>query len=246
MQNSNKDVLGKINYAGFHKDGNLSLPGGYNFLGNFKDTPYFIPAVNINAPYDYMAHINQCSYTDEDIGKGVSFRPPVFPSLLSYLLVGMGIFGVSSAMGALGALYAVNAAFANGGRNDPIINYFIETRLANQAATANSQYYKPVYSSEYFGSSGRAVVSISTDNTYWYNVEVPIFKASNSPILTKNIYKYIKLYGDVLPGISNFNYSVIRNYIDLDLAPIVHLFENDLGVIIYTINRYGTTTYINC
>ena len=231
VQNSNKDVLGKINYAGFHKDGNLSLPGGYNFLGNFKDTPYFIPAVNINAPYDYMAHINQCSYTDEDIGKGVSFRPPVFPSLLSYLLVGMGIFGVSSAMGALGALYAVNAAFANGGRNDPIINYFIETRLANQAATANSQYYKPVYSSEYFGSSGRAVVSISTDNTYWYNVEVPIFKASNSPILTKNIYKYIKLYGDVLPGISNFNYSVIRNYIDLDLAPIVHLFENNVDVL---------------
>jgi hypothetical protein len=175
-----------------------------------------------------MSHINQCSYTNEDIGKGISFMSPVFPSLLPYFMIGMAALGVGGLVGALGAIYAINAALANGGRNDPIINYFIEARLANQAAIQNSQFFKPVYSREYFGSSDRAVVCISTDNIYWYHLEVPIFKASNSPTLTKNIYKYIKLYGDVLPGISNFNYSLIRNYIDLDLAPVVHVFKDNV------------------
>lgn len=228
VQNSNKDVLGKINYSGFAKDPPSSLVNGYNFIGNFADSQYLIPAVNINAPYDYLANINKCSYVNPDIGKNISYIPPTFPSLMPYFMLGTAALGVGGMVGALGATYAINAALSNGGRNEPIINFLIETRLSEQTETQDQQFYKPVYSQKFFGSPGRAVICVSSDNIYWYTIDVPIFKLSNTPVLSKNIYKYTKLYGGILPGISNFDYTVIKNYTDLDLAPVVHTFTSNV------------------
>jgi len=237
-QNSNQDILGKITYSDFMKNGAPSLVSGYNFIGNFSGVPYLIPAGNINAPHDYLANINKCFYDDPNIGRGItSLRPTLQQNLatihlafLSYSLAAMGGgLGVGTLSGAMAGIYSLAAVYATGGRNDPIINMFIEKRLLDQTDAQNSQFYKPVYRNKFFGSPDRAIICISTDNIYWYTVDVPIFRLINSLVLEKNTYKYIKLRDSIIPNVSNFNYKTVRNYTDLDLAPVVHTFKSNVS-----------------
>lgn len=239
-QNSNQDILGKINYSDFIKNGASSLASGYNFIGNFSGVPYLIPAANINAPHDYLANINKCFYDDPDIGKGfTSLRPTLQENLstvhmafLSYSLAVMGGgFGVGTLAGTMAGLYALAAVYEQGGRNDPIINMLIENRLLDQTEAQDAQFYKPVYRNKFFGSPDRAIICISSDNIYWYTVDVPIFRLINSLVLEKNTYKYIKLRDSIIPSISNFNYKTVRNYADLDLAPVVYTFKENVSVL---------------
>lgn len=227
--NSNKDVLGMVNYNGFIENNILS--SGYNYIGDFSSSRFLIPPVNINAPYGYLSNINTCSYDDISIGNNISYTPPQFPSLMPYFLATMGVMigGSAGLVGVLGGIYGLQQTFENGARDDPIINYFIETRLSDQTETQDSQQYKPIYSQKDFGSADRAILCISNDGVYWYNVNVPIFRLSNTPKIKKQQYKYIKLYDNSVPGISNFQYKVIKNYNDLDLAPIVQKITNPVG-----------------
>ena len=242
--NTNKfystDVLGKINYADYVYSGiDQAAISGYNFIGDFKNNPYLIPSVHINAPYDYLADINMCSYDDINGGKNwSSMRPSANENMrtislaaIGYTLAGMAVLGGAGTGGAVGALmgiYALQALYERGGRNDPIINFFIETKLLNQTDAQDSQFYKPVYSSKFFGVPDKAIVCISQDQNYWYTMEVPIFNMFNSFAIKKQEYNYIKLYGDNTPGISNFEYTTIRNYTDLDLTPIVYTYISNI------------------
>ena len=242
--NTNKfystDVLGKINYADYVYSGlDQAAVSGYNFIGDFKNNPYLIPSAHINAPYDYLANINKCSYDDINGGKNWSFMRPTADenmrtlslAAIGYTLAGMTVLGGAGTGGAVGALmgvYALQALYERGGRNDPIINFFIETKLLNQTDAQDSQFYKPVYNSKFFGVPDKAIVCISQDQNYWYTMEVPIFNMFNSFVIQKQEYNYIKLYGDNTPGISNFEYKTIRNYTDLDLAPIVYTYSSNI------------------
>jgi len=239
-QNSNQDILGKINYSDFVKSGTSSLASGYNFIGNFSGVPYLIPAANINAPHDYLANINKCFYDDPSIGKSVtSLRPSLQENLstvhmafLSYSLAVMGGgFGVGTLAGTMAGLYALAAVYEQGGRSDPIVNMLIENRLLNQTEAQDSQFYKPVYRNKFFGSPDRAIICISSDNIYWYTVDVPIFRLINSLVLEKNTYRYTKLRDSIIPNVSNFNYKTVRNYTDLDLAPVVHTFTENVSTL---------------
>lgn len=239
-QSPNSDVLGKINYNSYMYDGLLSSAiSGYNFIGDFEPNPYLMPIVHSNAPYYHLANINQCSYDDSEAGKNWSYMRPtadenmrtISLGAMGYVLAGMTILGGAGTGGAVGALmgiYALQAVYERGGRNDPIINFFIETRLLDQTDAQDSQFYKPVYSSKFFGLPDKAVVCISQDQNYWYTLEVPIFNMFNSFVVQKQEYEYIKLYNTIIPGISNFKYDLIRNYTDLDLAPVIYTYTSNV------------------
>lgn len=245
--NTNKfystDVLGKINYSDYVYNGLSSAAvSGYNFIGDFKNNRFVIPVAHINAPHHYLANVNQCSYDDPTAGKYWSYMRPsadenmrtLSLAAIQYVLAGMSVLGgagVGGAVGALMGIYALQAIYERGGRSDPIINFFIETRLLNQTDAQDSQYYKPVYNSKFFGVPDKAIVCISQDQNYWYTIEVPIFNMFNSFVVKKQEYNYIKLYGDSVPGISNFDYTTIRNYTDLDLAPVVFTYTSNVSAL---------------
>jgi hypothetical protein len=236
----NSDVLGKINYTSHIYDGlPSSAIGGYNFIGDFQPNSYLMPIVHSNAPYYHLANINQCSYDDVVAGKNWSYMRPTGDEnlrtvslgamqyvLTSAMVMGGGSFG---AVGALMGIYALQALYERGGRSDPIINFFIETKLLDQTDTQDSQFYKPVYSSKFFGLPDKAIVCISQDQNYWYTLEVPIFNMFNSFVVQKQEYDYIKLYNNIIPGISNFKYDLIRNYADLDLAPVIYTYNSNVS-----------------
>jgi hypothetical protein len=218
-QNVSSDVLGYIDYAGTTIGSGYIPHNGVNYLGDFTDRNFLIPNVNINAPYPYLANINKCFYNDPDVPRGISSQRPTFPSLLPYAMMGATL-GFAGLGGGLAALATVSAFMANGGRNDPIINYFINTRFFNQTQALNSQYYKPIYSDESFGNANTAIVCASNDGARWYYFEVPIFRYINTPTLQKNRYKFIKLAQNNIPALSHFNYKTISKYDDFNLSPI--------------------------
>ena len=217
-QNVASDVLGYIDYAGTTIGGGYVPHSGINYIGDFSNRNFLIPNVNINAPYPYIANINKCFYNDPDIARGISSQRPTFPSLLPYAMMGATL-GFAGAVGGLAALAAVSAFMANGGRNDPIINYFINTRFFNQTQALNSQYYKPIYSDESFGNANSAIVCASNDGARWYYFETPIFRYINTPALQKNRFKFIKLAQNNIPALSHFNYKTIANYSDFKISP---------------------------
>jgi hypothetical protein len=236
----NTDILGKINYAGYCYDGLASSAiTGYNFIGDFRQTPFLIPAAHTNAPYDYIANINKCLYDERTVGMNWSCMRPSYPenmrtlslAALSYLTAGASISMLAGAgfAGVAAALYAFDAIYSAGGRNDPIINFLIENALRDVTDAQDSQFYKPVYSSKFFGVPDKAIVAISQDQNYWYTIEVPIFNMLNSHILQKQEYNYIKLINNNVPGISDFKYTIIRNYSDLDLAPTVCTYNTNIS-----------------
>jgi len=203
---------------------------GYDFIGDFSDKNFLIPLVNINAPYNYLANISECFYNDPNIPRLISNFPPQFPSLLGYLVMGVGAaslagFGLA---GAMAGLALIGQALSQGGRNDPIINFLIDSRNYNQTAVSNAQFYKPVYSSENYGYGDRAIVAVSQDGALWYNVEVPIFRYSNTPLVAKNIYKYIKLNNNAPNILSKFNFKVLTDQKDLDLAYCIGTISEDI------------------
>lgn len=229
---NSSDILGKIDYNIVNDPPRkLGFQGeGFQFIGDFTNKNYLIPQVNINAPYNYFANTNSCIYDDDELTKNTTYFPPTFPSLLPYFLMPLVYGGLMMGAGVAGSIVAMDLmalTFANGGRNDPIVNYFIETRLSNQTQALNSQVYKPVYRKENFGSPERAIICASNDGDIWWKFETPIFRYVNTPVLKKNIYKYIRLDSDIAeklsPGlkdnsISNFSFSLLASPSGTDLT----------------------------
>jgi hypothetical protein len=218
-QSTASDILGYIDYTGTTIGSEYIPHSGVNYIGDFSGRNFLIPNVNINAPYPYLGNINKCFYSDPDMPRGISSQHPTFPSLLPYAMMGATL-GFAGVVGGLGALAIASAFMANGGRNDPIINYFINTRFFNQTQALNAQYYKPVYSDEFFGKANTAIICASNDGARWYYFEVPIFRYINTPAIQKNRYKFIKLAQNNIPALSHFNYQTIKNYSDFKLSPI--------------------------
>jgi hypothetical protein len=227
-QNVASDVLGYIDYAGTTIGSGYIPHSGVNFIGDFTNRNFLIPNVNINAPYAYLANINNCFYNNPNIPRTISSQPPTFPSLLSYAMLGATI-GFAGLAGGLGALIAVSAALSTGGRGDPIVNYFINTRFADQTVRINAEYYKPVYTNEPFGNADTAIVCASNDGARWYYFETPIFRYINTPALQKNRYKFIKLAQNNIPALSHFNYKTITNYSDFKLSPITQVTVSNIS-----------------
>lgn len=195
---------------------------GYDYLMDFgSSTPIksnmLLPLVNLNAPYPSIANVNRCSYNEETLGKSVFTPRAEFPSLIPYLTAGLG-FGFGSIVGGMVALSALNHFLGNGGRNDPIINYFIETRLLNQTETTNGAYYKPVYDKKYFGQADRAVICLSNQGAIWHAIEVPIFRYINTPAMLPSIYKYIRLDKNNLGTLSDLEFKPIADVQEIDFA----------------------------
>lgn len=205
-----KDILGTYK----------PVASGVEYLADFTGRQHLLPNVNINAPYQSLANYNTCFYTDEALGKNPYVNKPEFPSLLPYFMAGLG-FGFGTIVGGLVALSALQSFYANGGRNDPIVNYFIETRLSNQTETTNGQYYKAVYTKQYFGQANRAIVCMSTDNIFWYGTEVPIYRYINTPTFRRNVYDYIQILSNEdnnkKAHLYNLPYTVISKLEDINL-----------------------------
>lgn len=193
---------------------------GYDFIGNFTDKNFLIPLVNINAPYPYLSNVSQCIYDDPDIPRNISSRPPEYPSLAGYQLAVLGAMGMSSlgTMGALAGLSSLTAVLSTGGRVDPIIGYLLALKDYNLSMINNSQIFKPIYNEKTYGHADRAIVAISKDGALWYNVEVPIFKYSNTQVVHKNVYKYIKLNSNSPKILSQFAFKILKDIKDLDLV----------------------------
>ena len=228
-QNVASDVLGYIDYTGTTIGSGYIPHSGVNFIGDFTNRNFLIPNVNINAPYAYLADINNCFYNNPNIPRTISSQPPTFPSLLSYAMMGATLFGAGFTGGLAGLLAASAALSTLGGRGDPIVNYFINTRFADQTARINAEYYKPVYTNEPFGNANTAIVCASNDGARWYYFETPIFRYINTPALQKNRYKFIKLAQNNIPALSHFNYKTVTNYSDFKLSPITQVTVSNIS-----------------
>jgi len=216
-----KDVLGYIDYSAFSPLSNTyNTSSGVNFIGDFTNKNHLIPSVNFNAPYPYLANVNNCFNCDPDMYRGISSQLPTFPSLLPYAMLGAAL-GFAGAVGGLAALATVSAFMANGGRADPIVNYFTDVRFLNQTIASDAQYYKPIYSNLSFGDADTAIVCASNDGANWFYFEAPIFRYINTPALSKNKYKFIKLAQDNIPALSHFDYTVVNGYEDLKLSSAI-------------------------
>ena len=241
-QNINSDSLGKINYAGFIKDSGSAMVTGYNYIGNFSNYPHMIPSINLNAPYDYLANICDCSYDDPMMGKSISYTRPSYTDNLLTISKAANMYQfqpgstAGTLIGSMVAMKNLQDVYAQGGRNDPIVNMLIEMRLMGQQELQDSQFYKPVYDRQTFGKPDRAVVCLSKDGVYWYDVDVSIFRYINTPPIQQNTYEYIKLISTgVFPQVSNFAFKTIKDYKDLNLFPLTYTFTkhtttNDLPI----------------
>jgi hypothetical protein len=223
-----------VDYSLLNSEGYSPYSSSYDYMVNLSDYKFLVPLVNINAPYPSLAKVNSCSYIDEDIARNVYVPRIEFPSLLPYAMAGLG-FAFGSIVGGMVALATLNSFLGNGGRNDPIINYFIETRLLNQTETTNGQYYKPVYNKKYFGQADRAIVCLSKEGAFWYATEVPIFKYSNTPTFERKGYRYITPSG----ALYDLPYTKVKKIEELNLVnapgssrPINDNIVNDKTVLI--------------
>lgn len=199
---------------------------GYDFMGRFSagdntvmNKNFMVPLVNINAPYSYLYNLNHCFYDDGGVDRFRSALQPQFPSLLGY----QG--------GPGGNISSLVSLFQSGGRNDPIVNFFISVRASQLNALTSSQFYKPIYSAKNYGSPTKVAVAISADGAVWYDTEVPIFKYSNTPLIHKNIYKYIKLNSSIpkdLDFLYKFPFTILKESSQLNLANVVAKISNNI------------------
>lgn len=215
-----KDVLGKLSYNNNTYISNGQGNGPHNFI--FSTNQAVIPLINKNAPYQYIAGKTECSYYDalNDLLGDTLAELTVFPTLLGYLLTILAFGMPLSMVGASLGMHAITMAYANGGVNDPIINYFINLRIAGRIEGLNEQFYRPVYKNFTFGKPDRAIVGLSNNKSTWYVTEVPIFRYNNSPVAKKPEPKlqYVKLHkNSIFAGLSRFRYELLSTYHQLDL-----------------------------
>jgi hypothetical protein len=183
------DVLGYINY-----DAPSVNYSGYSFIADLTDKKYMIPPVNINAPFPYISNINSCRYLDDsEAGRSMSYDKIEYPYGFMFFVPFFTI------VGSLVAIFELQARLSAGGRGDPIVNMFLDIRYQTQQRKLEAKYFQPVYNAG-FGVANKAVILASKDKNQWFQMEVPIFKYDNCPVLNNNKYKYIKLKKNLFLG----------------------------------------------
>lgn len=208
---TDKDNLGMIRYGE-----DPSFPG-YNFIYNFHgsnilpslEKRYLIPTVNLNAPYTYI-NKNTCRYQDWDIMAKPNFKPIDFPYwAILYIVLNTGVIG-----GGTGTLVGVLSSIG-----DPtpgyaaIVDYFKQIRrqrVLDSISTANDiPYYKG------FGQPEKALLNVSKDGIIWYKLEASIFRYSNTPVLDRIKYSFIKMKKNLFPPLSEFKFSIVNDWSNL-------------------------------
>ena len=212
-----KDVLGLISY-----DKNKFIE---NDLGpfNYIFEPYTkanIPKVNLNAPYQYIDGVTDCSYYDalnDNLGDTLT-GVIGFPNIMAYLLLFVSFFGVTTGLGVMNGLIALSTFYGNGGSNDPIINFFMEMAFQNNVEDLNVQMWRPVYRNFQLGRPERAIICLSNNKSAWYATSVPIFRYKNTPVAEKDELVYIKLHKNcAFSALGRFNYRKLKDISSLDL-----------------------------
>jgi hypothetical protein len=182
------DVLGYINYNDPSKKHD-----GYSFIADLTDKQYMIPPVNLNAPFPYLSNINSCKFIDDyEYARQMTYQEIKYPTTFLYFTPFFSIIG------GLAAIAELDAIIGAGGRADPIINMFMDIRFQAQQEETERSYFQPVYDG--YGYANKAIILASKDKITWYQMEVPIFRLSNCPVLEKNKYKYIKLKKESVLG----------------------------------------------
>ena len=224
-----KDTLGKIAY-----DKNSFVEnsiGPFNYMFDAKPNKTVIPNVNVNAPYSYIEGVSNCSYYDalNDLLGDTLPGAIGFPNLIGYLLFVASFFG-GIGLGAMGALITLANSLSNGGVNDPIVNYFIQNRIAARISNLNRAYFTPVYRNSGFGKPDRVVVCLSNNKSYWYTTEVPIFKYQNTTKSYRQKLAYVLIYkNSPFGGLGRFSYSILENYRELDLINCKYVLSTDVS-----------------
>jgi len=223
-----KDTLGKIAYDKSSSVQNSIGPFNYIFNANRKT---IIPNVNVNAPYPYIEGVSNCSYYDalNDLLGDTLPTAVGFPNLIGYLLF-IGSFFGGIGLGAMGGLITLANSLSNGGVNDPIVNYFIQNRIAARIENLNRAYFTPVYRNSGFGKPDRVVVCLSNNKSYWYATEVPIFKYQNTTQSYRQQLAYVLIHKkSPFGGLGRFSYSVLENYRSLDLINCKYVLNEDMS-----------------
>lgn len=199
------DSLGHINYSSFDP----SIPG-YSFISNFKDKKYLIPPVNLNAPNDFIYGTNSsatCVYSRESLNTSIT-QPPIFN-----ILPIITILPAASLVGALAEVASVNSQLDILSRE--IVDFFSSLRRYQQSEIFNRAIYVPKYDRYPHGDASKVLLNISKDKNIWYKTEASIFKYTNSHILNRQKYQFVKLHKNILKAFSNFNYSVVSSVEDI-------------------------------
>jgi len=247
-----KDALGMISYTDTSNYiSNTNSFGPYNYI--FESTRQ-IPDINVNAPYNSIAGRSDCSYYDalnellgDDLAELVRF-----PSLVGYLLLVTSFLGVTWGFGAMMGLNTITMMYANGGINDPIINFLINIRIAARVENLNAQYYRPVYKNFTNGKPDRAVVGLSNNKSMWYVTEVPIFRYVNTLAGKKEELFYVKLTKNSAFGaISSFRYELLVDHSQYHLLNCNYVLNKNISSISGAIqvsrkrtNNHGITNVV--
>lgn len=174
-----------------------------NFIANFKNKKHLIPQVNLNAPYQYIDNINTCKYQEQELSTFTRFNTVEFPT--------WAILQIISAMTPI--YYGGGFVFTGDpstGYND-IYEYFADVRMANQTEFQRAKVQTGRYTSYGFGKPDKALINISTDGLVWYKLEAPMYRYTNSTILKKNKYQYIKISKNNMSFLSRFKYSFFND-----------------------------------
>lgn len=174
-----------------------------NFIANFKDKKYLIPQVNLNAPYQYIDGINSCKYKDEELSTFTRFNTVEFPT-----------WAILQIIDAMTPIYGGGGFVFTGDPStgyNAIYEYFGDIRLENQSEIQRRKVQTGRYTDFGLGRPDKALINISQDGFVWYKLEVPIYRYSNSTILQKNKYQYIKISKDIMPFLSRFQYSLFND-----------------------------------
>lgn len=189
--------LGQIDYTADAP----SFPG-HSFIANFKDRQHLIPPLNLNGGEDYIFNTSAkstCVYSKEVVNTPITEPPTLDFSTAIDRIAG---FGSTFAQGVTDVV-------------STIIDFFGANRRYEAAQLYSDKLYVPQYQRFPYGASGKALVNISKDGFEWYKAEASMFKYSSSHVLTRQRYQYVKLHKDILPGLSNFPYTIVSSFNEL-------------------------------
>jgi hypothetical protein len=208
-----------------YNNNNTSTLKGYNFIADFTDKEYLLPKVNINAPFDYIANINYyCRYiNDDELSRPLTYQQLFFP------FVFFSFTPFFTLAGAMLATWQITAQASLGGRSDPLISYLYDLRFQRMQEDLERKYFQPGYEAVAQGYSDKALVMLSKDQIFWYKMEIPIYKYSNSDILKLKKYKYVKLDGINAKKLSLFKFNLVQDTEDLiGLSEVKYTFDTNV------------------
>lgn len=173
-------------------------PDGYNFLGDFTDTKFLIPPVNMNAPHSYLTGINECKFPNSSLNKFRNNRiEPVnmtaFTQAFNLFALGIGLGVTFAAAGGIGgALVGLGVAeIASNIATAGIVTWFANQRKNAVTDAYDDSFYDPNYDLYGFGIPEKALIEISVDNGQtWYTFDANIFKYNK---LGSPVYKPLML-----------------------------------------------------